>query len=542
MSRVNTSIKDATESDGSIAESSANGVTQIGRWEIPTSWHWSTAGDIADIVSGGTPPSKDPNNFTTDGIPWITPADLTGYEETYITKGARDLTEQGLNFSSAKIVPEGTVLYTSRAPIGYCSIAANPISTNQGFKNLVLTNDVVPEFARHYLLASKDYAESLASGTTFKELSGARMKILEIPLAPKAEQTRIVKKIESLQSRTSKTRALLEEVKPLIAQLRQSVLRSAFNGSLTADWRAKQHEASSNGSSIHDGANHETASELLQRIRVERRQRWEAAQLAAFEAKGKKPNKGWRDKYKEPEPVDETSLPELPEGWCWETLEAMVPFETPIVYGIIQAGPHVSGGVPYVRPADIKDSAIEFENLLRTTPEIASKYHRAALKPGDLIFSVVGTIGKTLIVDKRLDGANITQSSVRIRMFKPYSSTMILRALQSPLVTQQMERMQFGNAVQRLNVEHMRRLAIPVPPLLEWQLISAKIESGFSNLAKLEKNLASMQSSLSRLDQSILSKAFRGELAPQDPNDEPAYELLARIRAEREATTVKKKS
>ena len=155
------------------------------------------------------------------------------------------------------------------------------------------------------------------------------------------EQARIITAIESLQERSSQTRALLAEVKPLIAQLRQSVLRSAFSGRLTADWRAKQNappksgnkssknkaateqagasaggagkarkagqrvlqpEAGTNGSPQSADTKFETATELLQRIRTERRQKWEADQLAAFEAKGKKLTKGWQGKYKEPEP------------------------------------------------------------------------------------------------------------------------------------------------------------------------------------------------------------------------------------------------
>jgi len=160
----------------------------MSRWEIPNGWKWVKVRDIADVIGGGTPPSKDLRNFSTNGIPWLTPADLTGYRDAYIEHGARDLSELGLSKSSARVLPKGTVLFTSRAPIGYCAIASQPLATNQGFKSLVLPNGVSPEFLRHYLLASKDYAESLSSGTTFRELSATRMKELEIPLAPPAEQ------------------------------------------------------------------------------------------------------------------------------------------------------------------------------------------------------------------------------------------------------------------------------------------------------------------------------------------------------------------
>ena len=123
-------------------------------------------------------------NFEDEGTPWITPADLTGYEGVYIARGKRSLSKKGLASCGARPLPAGTVLYSSRAPIGYCAIASNPLATNQGFKSLVLAEGLLPEFIRYYLLASKEYAESLASGTTFKELSGSRIAEMLIPVAP----------------------------------------------------------------------------------------------------------------------------------------------------------------------------------------------------------------------------------------------------------------------------------------------------------------------------------------------------------------------
>jgi hypothetical protein len=127
---------------------------------------------------------------------------------------------------------------------------------------------------------------------------------LEITLPPLAEQRRIVAKIEVLQERSRRTQEALSEVGPLLEQFRQSVLAAAFRGDLTADWRAAH-------------PNVEPASELLQRIRAERRRRWEQAELAKYAAKGQKPPKNWQEKYKEPEPVDDSNLPELPAGWTW---------------------------------------------------------------------------------------------------------------------------------------------------------------------------------------------------------------------------------
>jgi type I restriction enzyme S subunit len=195
-----------------------NATDRMGRWEIPHSWTWASAGEIAEVVGGGTPSTRDPTNFSKNGIPWITPADLTASKEAYISRGARDLSPKGYQASGAQIMPAGAVLFSSRAPIGYCVIAANEVSTNQGFKSLVLRDRISPEYVRHYLRASKDYAESLASGTTFKELSGSRMAELAVPIAPLAEQRRIAAKVGLLTGRTARARAELDRIPALIAR------------------------------------------------------------------------------------------------------------------------------------------------------------------------------------------------------------------------------------------------------------------------------------------------------------------------------------
>lgn len=207
------------------------------RWDIPATWAWATAGEIARIVGGGTPSSKVDDNFSEVGIPWITPADLTGYRESYISRGRRDLSEKGFSGSGAQVIPAGGVLFSSRAPIGYCVIASNDITTNQGFKSLVLRAGIVPEYIRHYLIGSKDYAESKASGTTFMELSGARVAELAVPIAPLEEQRRIAAKIDGLTAHTASARTDLARVPLLMARYKQRLLALAFSGELTASWR-----------------------------------------------------------------------------------------------------------------------------------------------------------------------------------------------------------------------------------------------------------------------------------------------------------------
>lgn len=211
-----------------------------GRWVLPPGWKWAKAGEIAQIIGGGTPPANDESNFDEGGIPWITPADLSDYKETYIARGRRSLSDKGLLSSGAQLMPAGTVLFSSRAPIGYCAIATNPITTNQGFRSLILPKELVPEFVRYYLLASKEYAESLASGTTFKELSGSRLADMLVPVAPSNEQRRLVAHLDELFAHSKRAHDELNSVLPLVKRQKQLVLERAYSGELTREWREVQ--------------------------------------------------------------------------------------------------------------------------------------------------------------------------------------------------------------------------------------------------------------------------------------------------------------
>ena len=160
---------------------------------------------------------------------------------------------------------------------------------------------IAPNPFRNYAKGSQRI-KGTAQGVYLKTLSQIPLSIASLP-----EQRRIVAKIEALQERSRKARAALEAIPPLLEQFRQSVLAAAFRGDLTADWRAQHPDV-------------EPASVLLDRIRAERRRRWEEAELAKMQAKGKMPkDEKWKERYKEPEPVDQTELPELPEGWWWAT-------------------------------------------------------------------------------------------------------------------------------------------------------------------------------------------------------------------------------
>ncbi|NVZ39906.1 restriction endonuclease subunit S [Pseudomonas sp. 21615526] len=200
---------------------------------LPKSWAECLIGDIAKVAAGGTPPSKDSSNFCSgdDGIPWVTPADLSGYRAVYISRGERNLTDKGFNECSAIKIPAGSVLFSSRAPIGYVAIASNEVTTSQGFKSFIVPDGIDKHYLYYYLKYIKPVAENLATGTTFKELSGSAAMKLPFVVAPSREQERIAKKLDKLFERIEKCREKLDRVPAILKKLREAIVSEAVSGS-----------------------------------------------------------------------------------------------------------------------------------------------------------------------------------------------------------------------------------------------------------------------------------------------------------------------
>ncbi|MDA1052206.1 MAG: restriction endonuclease subunit S [Planctomycetota bacterium] len=345
-------------------------------------------------------------------------------------------------------------------------------------------------------------------------------------LPPEAEQRRIVSKIESLQERSSRARRALSEVGPLLEQFRQSVLAAAFRGDLTADWREAHPDV-------------EPATKLLERIRSERRHRWEQSELAKYEANGKQPPKGWQDKCKVETELDLTGLPQLPEGWQYARADEIVEPGTIITYGIVLPGPHIDDGVPYIRGQDIENGRILIDQLLRTTSEIDAKHSRSSVASGDVLLCVIRHL-KVALVPDGIDGVNLTQGTVRMRPSSIIDGSFLTQYLGGPLGQEWMKRRHFGLAMPRINVADARAVPVPIAPHEEQTEIVRQIDAAMLSWERITTETRMAVADLAQLDQSILAKAFRGELVPQDPNDEPASVLLERIRRERETNGAKK--
>lgn len=155
-----------------------------------TEWIECKISDIGTVVGGATPSTKNADNYDDGKIAWITPKDLSSFKGRYIERGERNITEVGLKSCSTQLLPKNTVLFSSRAPIGYCCIAANEVCTNQGFKSVIPNEHIDPLFLYYLLKYNKDNIEGMGSGTTFKEVSGSTMKniVISVPAEKKMQE------------------------------------------------------------------------------------------------------------------------------------------------------------------------------------------------------------------------------------------------------------------------------------------------------------------------------------------------------------------
>lgn len=165
-------------------------------------WKTCTLSDLGTIVGGATPSTKDTANYDGGSIPWITPKDLSNFKGRFIKRGERNITEKGLNSCSTQLMPRHSVLFSSRAPIGYVAIADNELCTNQGFKSVVPNENTGYMFLYYLLKYNKDAIEHMGSGTTFKEVSGSTMRGVQVtvPIAIE-DQKRIAEILSSIDDK-----------------------------------------------------------------------------------------------------------------------------------------------------------------------------------------------------------------------------------------------------------------------------------------------------------------------------------------------------
>lgn len=203
-------------------------------------WIKCKISDIGTVVGGATPSTKKPENYENGTIAWITPKDLSTFSGRYIQHGKRNITETGLNSCSTRLLPKNTVLFSSRAPIGYVAIAANDVCTNQGFKSVVPNENTDPVFLYYLLKYNKDKIESMGSGTTFKEVSGNIMKniIVSIPIDKKIQE-KIASVLSSIDDKIEENEKINNNLEQQMEALYKSwfIDFEPFGGTKPSSWQ-----------------------------------------------------------------------------------------------------------------------------------------------------------------------------------------------------------------------------------------------------------------------------------------------------------------
>lgn len=203
-------------------------------------WKECTLSDLGTILGGATPSTKDSSNYENGSIAWITPKDLSTYTERFISHGERNITEKGLKSCSAQLMPPNSILFTSRAPIGYIAIAKNEVCTNQGFKSIIPNKDTDFMFLYYLLRYNKDNIENLGSGTTFKEVSGSTMRNVPVKVPPPLPtQQKIADILSSLDDKIE----LNNKINTNLEQQAQALFKNwfvdfePFGGKMSEGWK-----------------------------------------------------------------------------------------------------------------------------------------------------------------------------------------------------------------------------------------------------------------------------------------------------------------
>ena len=501
------------------------------RWPIPKSWAWVRISEVADVIGGGTPSTTRYEFWEGGKIAWITPADLTGYNEREISRGARFITQAGVDNSSARLLPARSVLFSSRAPVGYVAIAANPLATNQGFKSFVLSEGILPEYVYFYLRRAKEEITKLASGTTFVEISARACAGIPLPIAPSGEQVRIVAKLDALLSRVAAGEAATRRALERLKRYRAAVLHAAVTGELTRDWR-KTHKPA------------ETGPQLLKRLLQERRARWEETELKRHRAVGKSP-KGdkWKKRYSEPESPN--SFPELPRSWASVSIDQL---GWTSGYGTSVKCTYTAKGPAVLRIPNVRNRQLDFTNLKFATSSQGIS-DEDFVTPGDLLLirtnGSIDLIGRAVVATTALR-RKCTFASYLIRFRLVGNQTIwswVSLTWDSDLLRLAIRSRAATTAGQyNLSLSGLVDLPLPLPPLREQEAIAQEVAR---RLTAADRLAATLNRQLSRADstrQSLLREAFTGKLVPQASKDEPAFALLERIRATREAEARKPKA
>lgn len=344
-----------------------------------------------------------------------------------------------------------------------------------------------------------------------------RSKFDETPAAvpPLSEQVRIVAKIEELFSDLDAGVAALERVRANLKRYRAAVLKAAVEGHLTEEWRT-QHPAT------------EPAAKLLERILAERRAKWEQDQLRKFKEAGKTPPKGWKEKYEEPAPARPAENQDLPSQWCWASVEQLAAVGTGTTPARGVSKFYSNGTIPWVTSSAVNAPFVTEGSELVT--EVALDETSLRLYPVHTLLVALYGEGQTRgKVTELLIPATINQALAALVLSDQAEACRAYLKLFLAANYIRLRSQSAGGVQPNLNLGLVRQIAVALPSLAEQAEIVAEVDRRLSVADAAEQQVEHALQRAARLRQSILKRAFEGKLVPQDPTDEPAAALLARI-------------
>ncbi len=424
-------------------------------WPVPNHWKVTTMGEACEVVGGSTPKSKEPRFWGGD-ISWLGVSDLTGYQGQWIGGGARSITQEGYDSCGTALMPRGTVLFSSRAPIGYVAIADGPICTSQGFKSFVPPAGIVSEFLYWYLRALTPTARSSASGTTFPELSTRAAKQLPLVIPPLDEQRAIVAAIEDAFARIDAIEAELRAVHTSRASFKAAVLRDAFSGALISQLPAG------------GGMSGET----------------------------------------------DTRDQDFPEGWEWKRLGDVVEVKSGVGFPKHLQG-RSAGAVPFAKVSDLSTACREHNGRLVVANNLISEDEvrqlRAPVLPAGAV--VMAKIGEAVKLNRRAILSREMTIDNNVMAWIPNTALLIPNYLYCWSLGVRLEDLARATTVPSVRKSSVVELQIPVPPLDEQRAIVAAIEDAFARIDVVDAEATAAEAGMDALRASILHRAFTGELS-----------------------------
>jgi len=482
--------------------------------ELPSNWCWATIGDTGKYINGF---AFKPAHRASTGLPIIRIQNLTDE--------SKPLNRTNIDVPEDYYVSPGELLVSWSATLDAFIWNREKALLNQHiFRVVPDTYLVEPRLLYHWLkIAIQQLIDTEhLHGSTMKHINRGPFMAHNLPLPPLAEQTRIADKLEELLTDLDAGVDELKAAQRKLPQYRQSLLKSAFEGELTAKWRTKNKPK-------------ETGAQLLERILKVRRTRWEEKQLAKFKEQGKTTPKGWQDKYPEPVQPDTANLLGLPEGWAWASLDCLI--EDGPQNGLYLPSEKYGRGHAILRIDDFQIGWVRTRaelNLVDADVDTAATY---SLRSGDVVINRVNSmthLGKSLVVSEALDSVLFESNMMKMRL-SPLTSTDYVGLYLGAEVGRKRLISNAKWAVNQasINQQDVKRTPIPFPPFEEQVIINEIVATQLTSIEAEEKAITYglMQSVAQR--KNILKDAFSGRLVPQNPADEPANILLERVRTER---------